>query len=75
MSTSSVASDVVKQVIATGKDYNRLRKEGVFTDLEFRTKEGIPLKAHRVVVGANCTSLEKTIRTKRTLAVSGFPSM
>ncbi len=75
MATAPVANNVVEQAIATGEDYNKLRKEGVFTDLEIRTKEGTTLKAHRVVVGANCPSLIESISTERILDFSRFPSM
>ncbi len=75
MAAGSVANVVVEQVIATGEDYYELWKEGFYTDLEIRTKKGLPLKAHRLVIGANCPSLKKTISTKRTLDFSCFPSI
>ncbi len=75
MATAPVAHSVVEQAIATGEDYNKLRKEGVFTDLEIRTNEGTTLKAHRVVVGAPCPSLKESISMERILDFSRFPSM
>ncbi len=75
MATAPVANYVVEQAIATGEDLNELRAEGFYTDFEIRTKEGIPLKAHRLGIGANCPSLKTAISTKRTLNLSCFPSM
>ncbi len=63
MATAPVTHSVVEQAIATGKDYYELRKEGFYGYFELRTKEGIQLKADRVVIGANCPSLKITLST------------
>ncbi len=75
MATAPVANTVVEQAIATCEDYNTLRQEGLYTDLEIRTKEGTTLKAHRVVVAANCPSVKDQLSTERILDFSRFPSM
>ncbi len=75
MATAPFANNVVEQAIATGKDYYELRKEGFYGYLEIRTKEGIQLKADRLVIGVHCPYLKKTVRTKQALDCSCFPSM